>query len=144
MFDPVASGRGGFGSDARGTFRGSRGRPEPIAEASDEVLGAQMDGNVAHRRRTGFRGRRGGAPGAPSFGRREFDRHSAAGSAVGRGREPKKQGAGGHNWGHEEAENHPVKTETTLTEDSTTKEPGSQVAPVTEVGMYERAGVYAG
>lgn len=126
--------RAGFG-EGRGAYRGSRGRPEVTAEASEEVYGAQLsaqDGEGGHRRRGGIRGRRGGPPGAggPPFPRREFDRHSA----TGRGRETKKQGAGGHNWGQEESENHPVKSEVVLAEDVASKEQISQDAQTAEEG----------
>lgn len=125
--------RGGFGGEGRGAYRGSRGRPEVTAETSEEVYGAQLsaqDGEGGHRRRGGFRGRRGGPPGAggPPFTRREFDRHSA----TGRGREAKKHGAGGHNWGQEESENHPVKPETVLAEDVAAKEQIPQDAQAAE------------
>lgn len=90
-----------------------------------------FEGDGALRRRGGFRGRRGGGPpgGAPGGGpppaRREFDRHSA----TGRGREAKKQGAGGHNWGQEETENVQVKTETALADDAPAKEESTPQEP---------------
>ncbi|XP_026193536.1 RGG repeats nuclear RNA binding protein A [Cyclospora cayetanensis] len=132
-------GRGGaFGGDLRGSggARGGRRQEGAAPEgAADEAalasgLSPQEGDGIQRRRGTGFRGRggRGGVAGGPLFGRREFDRHSA----TGRGRETKKQGAGGHNWGHEEAENHPQKAETLLAEDSATKEPGSQGEEVQE------------
>lgn len=117
--------RGGFGGEGRGAYRGSRGRPEVAAEASEEVQGEQLspnDGDGGHRRRGGFRGRRGGGPAGPFVPRREYDRHSA----TGRGREVKKQGAGGHNWGQDEFEQQPQKSETMLTEETAVKVEGQQ------------------
>ncbi|OEH76181.1 nuclear RNA binding protein [Cyclospora cayetanensis] len=131
---------GAFGGDLRGSggARGGRRQEGAAPEgAADEAalasgLSPQEGDGIQRRRGTGFRGRggRGGVAGGPLFGRREFDRHSA----TGRGRETKKQGAGGHNWGHEEAENHPQKAETLLAEDAATKEPGSQGEEVQEEG----------
>ncbi|KAL8271612.1 hypothetical protein Esti_004468 [Eimeria stiedai] len=119
--------RGGFGGEGRGAFRGARGRSEVPAETAEEAYGLQVlpeEGDNAHRRRGGFRGRRGGPPGsagAPAaYPRREFDRHSG----TGRSHEAKKHGAGGHNWGQTEAENHPQKSETLLAEEQTVKEEG--------------------
>ncbi|KAL8444088.1 hypothetical protein Emed_006375 [Eimeria media] len=120
--------RGGFGGEGRGAYRGPRGRSELPAETTEETYGLQVlpeEGDNAHRRRGGFRGRRGGPPGsagAPGvYPRREFDRHSG----TGRSHEAKKHGAGGHNWGQTEAENHPQKSETFLNEEQTVKEEGA-------------------
>lgn len=125
------SSRGGFSGEGHGAYRGSRGRPEVAGEASEELHGVQaapLEGDGGHRRRGGFRGRRGGGGppggllGAPSAPRREYDRHSA----TGRGREIKKQGAGGHNWGQEDHENQPQKVEAILAEEQAVKEEGQQ------------------
>lgn len=117
---------GGFGGEGRGggAYRGYRQRSVP--DGGDELLTSQEGEGPVQRRRGGglgggFRGRgRGvsGGPGGPPLQRREFDRHSG----TGRGREVKKQGAGNHNWGQEEAENHPVKTETLLEDDAAAKD----------------------
>ncbi|CDJ57915.1 nuclear RNA binding protein, putative [Eimeria maxima] len=116
--------RGGFGGESRGGgFRGYRQRSLP--DGGDELITPQEGEGPVQRRRGGgggFRGRaRGaaGAPGGPPMQRRD---------GTGRGREVKKHGAGNHNWGQEEAENHPVKTDALLEEDAAAKEVEPEVA----------------
>lgn len=131
---------GGFGGESRGGgFRGYRQRSLP--DGGDELITPQEGEGPVQRRRGGgggFRGRaRGaaGAPGGPPMQRREFDRHSG----TGRGREVKKHGAGNHNWGQEEAENHPVKTDALLEEDAAAKEVEPEVAGETPEEVREES-----
>ncbi|KAL8431932.1 hypothetical protein Efla_002769 [Eimeria flavescens] len=143
------AGRGGLGGEGRGAFRGARGRADFAAEAPEETYGIQVlpeDGDNAHRRRGGFRGRRGGGgpPGASGGGpshypRREFDRHSG----TGRSHEAKKHGAGGHNWGQNDSENHFQKSDSLLAEEKAIKEEGAQEPRETAEEGEEKEGAPA-